>query len=119
MYKVIVSGRPIPAVRMTQRSKYQSKQAGKYLAYKNEIGWAAKAAQVQPIKTSVEVTATLYLHGGREGDVDNYAKALLDGLNGIAWHDDIQVRRLTVEKRKVESRDQERAEVEIRELEAA
>lgn len=31
-------------------------------------------------------------------DVDNVAKACLDGLQGVLWHDDRQVRRLTVAK---------------------
>jgi Holliday junction resolvase RusA-like endonuclease len=31
-------------------------------------------------------------------DVDNVAKAVLDALNGIAWVDDTQVRRLVIEK---------------------
>jgi len=32
-------------------------------------------------------------------DVDNYAKAALDVLNGNAWVDDIQIISLTVDKR--------------------
>ena len=32
------------------------------------------------------------------GDIDNYAKTLLDGLNGVAWDDDSQVLKLTVLK---------------------
>ena len=31
-------------------------------------------------------------------DIDNAAKAVLDALNGVAWKDDKQVRRLVVEK---------------------
>ena len=31
-------------------------------------------------------------------DLDNSTKALMDGLNGIAWHDDRQVVKLVVEK---------------------
>ena len=31
-------------------------------------------------------------------DIDNAAKAVLDALNGVAWEDDKQVKRLVVEK---------------------
>lgn len=32
------------------------------------------------------------------GDADNYAKLVLDGLNGVAYNDDNQVMQLSVEK---------------------
>jgi Holliday junction resolvase RusA-like endonuclease len=32
------------------------------------------------------------------GDIDNYAKSILDGLNGVAFKDDSQVRSLEVTK---------------------
>lgn len=32
------------------------------------------------------------------GDIDNYAKTILDALNGVAWIDDKQITRLSVEK---------------------
>jgi Holliday junction resolvase RusA-like endonuclease len=31
------------------------------------------------------------------GDIDNYAKTILDALNGVAWVDDKQIVRLSVE----------------------
>jgi crossover junction endodeoxyribonuclease RusA len=109
-----VPGHPVPAVRMTQRGKFIKKQAGRYLAYKNQVGWAAKAAGVKQMTGDVEVIGTAYIYG-RSGDIDNLAKAWLDGLNGIAWIDDRQVKRLIVEKRKVTTKEAERAEIEIRE----
>lgn len=33
------------------------------------------------------------------GDVDNYAKAALDGMNGVVWEDDRQVVQLGATKR--------------------
>lgn len=35
----------------------------------------------------------------RRGDIDNFIKCVLDGLNGIAYNDDAQVTVLTAEKR--------------------
>lgn len=114
--KLTIPGRPVPAVRMTQRSKFVSKQAQRYLAYKNHIGWIAKAERVNRIDGAVEVSAVAYLHGLREPDADNLAKAFLDALNGIAWADDRQVRKLTIEKVKVDTAKEERAEITIQEV---
>jgi crossover junction endodeoxyribonuclease RusA len=33
------------------------------------------------------------------GDLDNYVKLLMDGLNGVAWKDDKQVTMLVADKR--------------------
>ena len=32
------------------------------------------------------------------GDIDNYVKTILDGLNGVAWKDDSQVVKITAVK---------------------
>ena len=39
--------------------------------------------------------------GGRKlsGDIDNYAKAVLDALNGVAYNDDKQIVVLMLEKK--------------------
>ena len=34
----------------------------------------------------------------KKPDVDNLAKTILDSLNGIAYHDDAQVSKCTIEK---------------------
>lgn len=34
----------------------------------------------------------------RRGDIDNYAKLILDALNGVAWADDRQIASLIVRK---------------------
>jgi len=59
----------------------------------------------------VTVTATFYKshiavtvtecddESSLRGDVDNYVKSLMDGLNGVAYHDDGQVLNLKAYKR--------------------
>jgi len=97
-----IPGRPIPAVRMTQKSKW-SKHAKRYLAYKEQIGYIALIQCHAPLENEIEVRVRVYLSGkktprGNDGDVDNYLKSALDGLNKIAWIDDKQVRSAHVEK---------------------
>ncbi|MED0738979.1 RusA family crossover junction endodeoxyribonuclease [Aneurinibacillus thermoaerophilus] len=119
MIRLVVPGRPVPAVRMTQRSKFVNKQAQRYLEYKNYVGWLAKAEKIKRAEGLVEVKAIAYLHGLREPDADNLAKAYLDALNGIAWVDDRQVRKLTIEKVKVDTAKEQRSEIEIYEVKKA
>lgn len=116
--KLTIPGRPVPAVRMTQRSKYKSKQAQRYLDYKQTIGWTAKSSGCnEPQAGKMQVNAKFFIRlQGREMDIDNLAKSLLDGLNGIAWYDDMQVSRLILEKEYVGTKQEEHAEVEIHEI---
>lgn len=54
--------------------------------------------------------------GLRQGDVDNLAKAVLDGLTaaGVVWGDDAQVVDLRIVKRYAEAGELERTLVEVR-----
>lgn len=109
-----VIGRPVPAVRMTQRSKFKSKSAQRYLIYKETVGWAAKATKMPMLHTDVHVIAKAHLHlGSRDMDVDNLGKSILDSLNGIAWVDDRQVTKLTIEKVFVPKSGLEMMDIEI------
>lgn len=114
--RLTIQGRPVPAVRMTQRSKFVSKQAQRYLDYKTRIGWEAKAVGIQRVSGDVHVSAIAYIKCVPDIDVDNLGKSYLDGLNGVAWIDDKQVLKLTVEKRWVFDKSEERSEIEIREV---
>lgn len=109
--KIIIPGRPVPAVRMTQRSKFVNKQAIRYLEYKSLVGQIARLSKPNKLIGPVEVKATAYIFG-RQPDADNLAKAYLDGLNGIAYEDDRQVMKLTIEKVKVK-KGEEHSEVEV------
>lgn len=90
-----VPGRPVPAARMTRRGKWKP-NAQRYLAFKDQVGWCARAACPDPIRGPVAVEIRAWWSGGRHGDADNIAKAVLDGCNGILWADDRQVVELHV-----------------------
>ena len=119
--KIVVPGRPIPYVRMTQRGKYVKKNAKRYLAYKEIVGWTYKAKKEPKLEGNLEIDVTVYLHGkttpmGMDGDVDNYIKAAMDGLNKIAYEDDRQVVRAIGEKKPCESEKEQRMEIKLREV---
>ncbi len=111
-----VPGRAVPAVRMTQRSKY-SKGAKRYLHYKKTVGWVARSNYNQiPVKCDVGVNLNVYLKGGNQGDIDNYFKSVTDSLNKIIYVDDRQVKEMIARKIECENKKEERIEVVIYEL---
>lgn len=114
----IIPGRPVPAVRMTQKSKFKDPAAQKYLAYKDLVGWTAKTKFKNPFKGNIAVTVFINLKKGQAGDIDNYVKSILDGCNKIAWRDDRQVVEIHAYKFKKDYDAQEFAEVMITEMEA-
>lgn len=113
-----VPGRPVPAVRMTQRGKFVKLNAQKYLAYKEQVGWQARQAmgRKEPLSGPVGVEITAVISGGRPGDSDNLAKSILDGCNGVVWDDDRQVVELHVYRQRGKP---QRAEVEVWPIEIA
>ena len=84
-------------------------------AYRDVIAITAKAAGATVTDEAVSVTISATFgrpksHRNKGGlkksaplmpreDVDNLAKAVLDGLTGVAWHDDKQVASLHIVKR--------------------
>ncbi len=115
VYKLIFPGRPVPAARMTKRGKYVSRRAQVYLAYKTEIGYRARAVIKEPIEGPVAVEIDVYICQ-RSGDWDNYAKSICDGLNGIAYIDDRQIKDGHVLVYEVPTAADQRAEVRIQAL---
>lgn len=118
MIEFTVPGKPVPAVRMTQRSMYANKYAKRYLAYKWQVGWIAKShMQGNPSSEPIGVNISLYIHGGVHGDIDNYAKSLTDSLNKIVYTDDKQIVVMNLKKMSCD-KGKDRAEVSVYEVDS-
>ena len=121
--KFTVLGKPQPKQRprMTKSGHvYTPKQTKEY---ENIVGWTARTVfkdnpSEQPFKVVLDIylklpQRTTHLEGSwcmKNIDIDNVAKSVLDGLNGIVWLDDKQVVELSI--RKYWSKE-ERIEVEL------
>lgn len=114
MIKLVVPGRPVPAVRMTQRGKFVKERAQQYINYKNHVAWVARTKIKNPFTGPVIIKIKVYVRG-KGGDWDNYAKAICDGLNKIAYKDDSQIRKGQVEIISC-SKNEQRVEIEIEEV---
>ncbi len=112
--KFVIPGHPIPAVRMTQKSKWVNPRAIAYLDYKQTIGMIARTAAKGQRFENAKVKIKVY-YAGKGGDVDNYIKSVLDGCNGVLWEDDRGVIFVSGEKTRV-SKPAERIEVEVWEV---
>lgn len=107
----------MPAVRMTQRGKYKKENAKRYLAYKDQVGWMAKAAGVKILNGDIAIDIKIYLNTHvLDGDWDNYSKSICDALNGIAYIDDRQIMEGHCRKVLGVSKKEERVEIELREI---
>ena len=123
MIKFTVDGRPVPAVRMTQKSKYTSKAAARYLSYKSLVKHTARNTMIQtqakrmekPLAVSVDVYYSIpksftkrdrdeIINSGytvkpiTRGDIDNIVKSITDACNGVVYDDDIQIVQLSASK---------------------
>lgn len=104
--EIIVPGRPIAWGRPV-RAKGHTFTPSKTLAHERHVGAQAIAAVLRagetrpycPNPNLVSVEIDCHFADRRSlPDVDNLAKAVLDGLNKIAWDDDRQVESLTVRR---------------------
>jgi crossover junction endodeoxyribonuclease RusA len=115
--KLTIPGRPVPKAR--PRLGVHGRKAYVYTPpqtkeYEKLVGWVAKCNGCKPLNGPIAVKLHLFIRG-RSGDVDNYCKSILDGLNGVAYEDDDQVVELQVRKYKVKRKEEERVEIEIKE----
>lgn len=108
----VVKGKPVGKQRpRTVRNKYTGKTLtytpNKTKAYENEVARGYRRISNHMFEDAVAVNIIVFVkHPKRrtyqrptvKPDIDNIAKTILDGLNGVAYADDKQVIKLSIEK---------------------
>lgn len=115
--KIVIPGRPVPKERPRLSAAgrkiyiYTPKETSEY---EKRVSLAAlTAANGKAFLKNVSVEIKLFFQDRRFGDLDNYAKSILDGLQGVIFENDKQVARLSIE-RYIDKN--ERAEIYIGEI---
>lgn len=101
---------PISANRYWRNYRGRTVISAEAVAYKNEVGWLAKAAGAQLMTGDLSLTMIVY-RPAKRGDLDNYTKILADSLQGIVYSNDSQIVRILAERR--DDKKNPRVEVEI------
>jgi len=87
----VVPGRPVPACRMTQRSKFYER-AKRALEYQELVALCARAAHAPAFSGQVRLTCRFFFRDRTHGDLSNLVKAIEDGLQyGGVLRNDRQV----------------------------
>jgi len=97
---LIIASDKVPAMSKPRPRVTQSGHVympGPYMAWKANVGGiVARVLPELPFIGQARIELTLRIWAGR-GDADNLAGGIMDALNGIAWTDDRQIRRLVVD----------------------
>ena len=112
--RIIIPGRPVPKGRPRFGRNGQVYTPKKTREYEELVGWYAKQCMTEPLEGNVMLHIKTYVKNNVSPDLDNIAKAIMDGLNGVAYKDDRQVMCLTVQR----LRGEERVEILLEEVEA-
>lgn len=87
-------------LRHTSRGTYRTRAANEY---RTAAGWLAKAAGAKPTSEAVEVIVTLHPRMTANGaasevvlDLDNCIKVACDALQGVAYENDRQIKKITL-----------------------
>lgn len=91
-YRFEVPGKPVPWQRVKRGRNGATYVPKETRAYEAKVGWCAKQAGVRPIVGPVRLEMQFYVPDNRARDGDNLQKAVMDGLKGIAYTDDSQVK---------------------------
>ena len=113
---VSIPGLPIPKGRARHGANGNVYTPAQTVDYESKVGWCGRQAMKarKPSRARLAVVIDLYGEDIKVGDVDNYAKSILDGLNKIVYVDDKQVDDLHI-RRHIEAPDP-RAVVVVKEI---
>jgi Holliday junction resolvase RusA-like endonuclease len=85
--------KPVPYVRVTQRSKYYNTQYQRYCDFKQflQYNFISNKENTKTAKQyyNNDFMLILKIEGKTRADIDNISKGVLDALNKIAYADDI------------------------------
>ncbi len=91
MPAVVIPGRPVPKGRPRVGKGGSVYTPERTREYEQAVAWAVRASRGR-VDGPCEVLIDLYLRPGTRGDLDNYAKAILDGAEkGGAFGNDRDV----------------------------
>ena len=114
--ELTIPGRPVPAQRMTQKTKW-TRRSRRSLEYQESVAWEWKAVGKRKLEGPLKLTCKFFFKDRRHGDLSNLIKAVEDGLQyGQAFNNDKQIIRYG-EGTGIYYDDEERAEIIIEELE--
>ena len=104
MYQFVIKGYIVPAVRMTQRSKW-SPRAKRYHTSQERIGYQLKHQmrdnewEMLPESTPLQCVIRIHRRSGlHTNDLDNQEKAILDAAQKIVFKNDLWIDKCTKER---------------------
>ena len=106
-----VDGEPIPKARPRLGRHGKTYTPSRTTTWEEQVGWTYREAQGPEFHGSVHVTLRFRRKSRRRADLDNLIKSVLDGLNGVAWQDDSQVK--CIEADVVQTKDGAGVDVQI------
>lgn len=112
-YTIIIPGRPVPKGRPRLGKNGNVYTPRKTREYEELVGWCTKQTMKEPLQGDIAIDIRIYMKGNSWPDIDNVCKALLDGMNKVAYNDDRQVAALAIQRLKDKN---ERVEIELWEI---
>lgn len=88
-----VPGDPVPKAR-PRIGAGGGRTTDRTRAQEELFGWAFKRAIRRPFDGQLSLVVRFHTATRRRVDADNLAKLVMDAGNGIAWHDDAQIRQV-------------------------